>query len=617
MPEPIKEQRTIEGELLERSFTLDRSTVDEKKRTVEVAFSSEVEVTRWFGVEILDHSPESVDLGRLTNGGAVLVDHNHRDLVGTIESARIDADRKGRAVVRFGKSARAEEIFQDIADGIRRNVSVGYRINTYERTKREGSKPDVVRATRWAPYEISFVSIPADTSVGVGRSMDAETELKKKEAVNMPEAITQKREDTGISAPAAPVTTTATKIDQGQRDEILKDERTRVAGIERAYAQADGVSQELKERAIREGMTEMEFRAAAFEEIAPRPRETPDQKIEDIQRAEKKEFSLVRALFAKVEGDWSNAGFEREVSQELAREFSVVGGGLVVPMSVLASERATLTGERATLTTGAGLVADVHRPDLFIDTLRAETLLGALGARFLPGLTGNLSIPKKTGNASFGWVAEGVDASSSDVPVGRMALSGKHISGLVPMTFELIRQSSPAIETIVRQDILEGLALALDAAGFSGTGVDNQPLGLLNTTGIHTVTATDTTGKVPTWAEVVEMEGTLDDANALKGALSYVFRPTIFSALKTAKKDDGSGRFVIEKRECNGYTARSSTQVPALTSIFGNFNDIFIGLWGAVELIPKRNEKTGGLDIGCHQMADVAVRHAQSFCVIS
>lgn len=599
----IKEAPTIRGDSFQRAATIERKTVDAKARTVEVAFSSEIEVSRWFGVEILDHAPESVQLARLQNGGAVLVGHSHGDQVGVVESVRIDADRIGRAVVRFGKSARAEEIFQDVLDGIRKHISVGYQINEYKRTKGEGTAPDVVRATKWTPYEISFVSIPADTSVGVGRSIEDAAEIKTE--IEAPKQESEREMPKKIEV----VTDEKDKVDLDKvRAEAVTADRARISGIERAFTQASNVPEKLKRDAIENGMSEMEFRAAAFDALSVAPGSTPDMKMEDMRKAEKKEFSLVRAIMAKESGDWTQAGFEREVSQELSRENSVVGGGLMVPMSVFA--------ERSDMTTAAGLYGDTHMANQFINTLRAETQMGKLGARFLPGLVGSLSIPKKTGNAAFGFVDEGVNAPTGDVPVGKISMAGKHIGGVVPLTFEIMRQSSPAIEDIVRADMLEGIALGIDLAAFVADGTGFNPLGILNTIGIHTITAADTEGKIPTFAEVIAMETALEDVNALKGSLSYVMRATIKQALKTAKKDAGSGEFVWKGNEVNGYKAHSTTQMPAKSTLFGNFADVLIGMWGAVELIPKRNEKTGGLDIGVHHMIDIGVRRAESFCKI-
>jgi HK97 family phage major capsid protein len=593
-------KKTIQSEPLQRSMLIGgERKVDEDKRTVEVAFSSEIEVERWFGIEILDHAPESVRLNRLNDGGAVLMDHNRTDQIGVVEMAQIDSDRRGRAMLRFGKSKRADEVFQDVVDGIRKHISVGYNIHKYERSKGENGAPDTIRITEWEPTEISIVAVPADASVGIGRS--DQTELDAKDNI-MPKANTTPTEEQRTE-PTAPVKVPV----QINNDEVRMQERQRISELERASSGTSWDLSELKREAIDKGWSVEQFRSKSFEFISSQPAPTAGHTGEEMLRKENREYSLVRAINAQMSGDWANAGFEREMSQELSRQGgSVVGGGLIVPMSVFSSQRADTTG-------AGGLIGTQHMSNQFIDVLRANTLLGKLGARFLPGLNGNLSMPKKTASATFGWMAEAADAAESDVTVGNVVMSGKHVGGVVPMTFELMRQSSPAIEQIVREDMLMGMALSIDYAGFNGSGADNQPLGILNTAGVQTLTLADTTNKIPTWAEVVAMEGKLDDANALMGSLAYAFRPTVHSALKTAKKDAGSGRFVIEGSECNGYAAHSSTQMPAGGSVFGNFADVLIGTWGMVELIPTRNSKTGGLDIGCHQMADVAVRNAQSF----
>lgn len=595
--------KKILSEPLQRSFVIDQERqINEGARTVDVAFSSEASVERWFGIEILDHAPESVRLGRLQDGGAVLMDHNRSDQVGVIESVSIDGDRKGRAKLRFGKSARAEEVFKDVLDGIRKHISVGYKVHKYERSKGENGAPDTIRINDWEPTEISIVSVPADANVGIGRS--AETDPLKVEDKIMPEALKKEAERTEEKPQEKRALTPAPTINL---DDVRSEERARVSGITKAAQDAPWDLSAVAQRAIDNGATVEQFRASAFEFAAEQPKPAAERASTEMFKREKnQDYSLVRAINAQLSGDWSDAGFEREMSQELARSGSVIGGGLMVPMSVL-------TGERSDTADAPGLIGTDHMANQFIDTLRANTLLGRLGARFLTGLNGNVSMPKKTANASFGWLAESAGATPSDLTVGNVQLSGKHVGGVVPMTFELMRQSSPAIEQLVRQDMLEGLALAIDNAGFNGTGASNQPTGILNTAGVQTITLADTTGKIPTFAEIVEMEGKLDEVNALMGNLSYAFRPTIHSALKVAKKDAGSGEFVISGGEANGYKAYSSTQLPANASLFGNYSDVLVGTWGMVELIPTRNSATGGLDIGCHQMADVALRRAESF----
>ena len=164
--------KQVQAEAFKRDFQVETKGIDEEARTVELAFSSEDPYMRWFGYEILGHKPDEVRLDRLKGGAALLVNHDMDDQVGVIESARIDADGKGRALVRFGKSTRASEVFQDVVDGIRRLVSVGYRVHEMQAEKNPDDDADYYRVTDWEPHEVSIVSVPADMTVGVGRSID-------------------------------------------------------------------------------------------------------------------------------------------------------------------------------------------------------------------------------------------------------------------------------------------------------------------------------------------------------------------------------------------------------------------------------------------------------------
>ncbi len=170
--------RTIKLGAIDRAAQFDEGTINADARTVELSFSSEEPYERYWGIEILGHDLSEVRLGRLNNAGALLMDHNTRDQIGVIEKAWIDsATRKARALVRFGKSVRATEILQDVIDGIRRNVSVSYEIMKMKLMKTEkvdGAEEavDTYRVTDWEPLEVSLVSVPADATVGVGRSSD-------------------------------------------------------------------------------------------------------------------------------------------------------------------------------------------------------------------------------------------------------------------------------------------------------------------------------------------------------------------------------------------------------------------------------------------------------------
>jgi len=151
-----------------RSFDLSRASLNEDERTVDVVFSTETDkVERSWGVEILDHGAKSVRLKRLNNAAPLLLDHDPREQVGVIESARIEG-KAGSATVRFSRSAKGEEIFQDVRDGIRSKISVGYRVHALVMEKRDkATGKETYRVTDWEPFEISLVSIPADDNAGV------------------------------------------------------------------------------------------------------------------------------------------------------------------------------------------------------------------------------------------------------------------------------------------------------------------------------------------------------------------------------------------------------------------------------------------------------------------
>jgi hypothetical protein len=147
--------------------------IDETLRTVKLTFSSEVKVPRYYGIEILSHDKESVDLARLRNGAPFLYNHNIDNQLGIVEDSEIGADKRGHAIVRFSKSQRADEYFQDVVDGIRKNISTMYEVS-----RMEEQEDDEWLVTRWAPLEISLVTIPADITVGIGRSLESEIETK-------------------------------------------------------------------------------------------------------------------------------------------------------------------------------------------------------------------------------------------------------------------------------------------------------------------------------------------------------------------------------------------------------------------------------------------------------
>ena len=566
--------------------------IDEEKRTVKLSFSSEEPVQRWDGEEILDHSPSSVRLERLKKGGPVLVDHDPTDHIGVVENVSIDADRVGRALVRFGKSARASEIFNDVIDGIRKSISVGYRV--FGATEEENN---TYRVNNWMPLEISFVSVPADATVGVGRSDAEENEfiIKRFEEEIMPE---EKKPVTEKTEPKINVEEIAAKA--------RKEELNRVREIS-AIAKDFEVD---PTEAIEKGETLDNFRVQVLETMKSKQKHLPQPPVTDLDltNEEVRNYSLFRAINAKLKNDWTGAEFERDCSIEIAERLDKTPQGFYVPFDV---QREMSTGVG-----GVGAVGTDHMAESFIDALRSQSIVMGLGAQTMAGLVGNVDIPRLDTGATFYWIAEGADVTDGDGVIGSVTMSPKTVAGSVPMTRRLLKQSAPSVEQVIRNDLVRGAAIAIDAAAIGGSGAAGQPTGIINQAGVNSVTVVDA-GMIPTFAEIVAFETAIATDNALVDNVAYVTTPAIKGSLKTSAKDAGSGIMLWENNELNGYRALGTNQIPSANFIMGDFSQLLIGMWGVLDVNPDTatNAASGGLVLRVFQDVDIAVRHPESFAV--
>ena len=602
------------GTRVERALTFERAQVDVAARTIEMAFSSETPYERWWGIEVLDNSAPAVRLGRLTSGGPLLMDHDTRDQVGVIESVRIDADRVGRAVVRFGKSARAEEVWQDVQDGIRRNVSVGYAIHKAVLVETSDTGADTYRITDWEPLEISLVSVPADASVGIGRSAA--------DGGDTPIQITKEQPMPGENTPvpAAPVDHSA--IERAATERAHQDATKRAAdiiAIGEMFAKQGG--ERKASEALRAGKSVEQFRADMLQHMATKPVPTADVGLGD---KEVRAFSFVRAFNALANpGDrkaQEAASFEREVSDAVAAKQGRSAQGFFVPTEV---QRRDLAVSPATA--GGNTVATNLLAASFIDLLRNKLAVTGLGAQFLSGLVGNIAIPRATGGATAYWVAESGAPTESQAAFDQVTMSPKTVGAYSDISRKLLLQSSIDVEGFVRNDLASVLALAIDLAAINGTAAGNQPRGLLATSGIGDV-AGGTNGAAPTWANMVELESDIAIANADVGTMGYLTNAKVRGKLKTTSKVSGQNGFVWEDGMVNGYNAAVSNQVPsnlvkgtsgavASAIIFGNWSDLIIGQWGTLDLMvdPYSGSTSGTVRVVALQDVDIAVRNAVSF----
>jgi HK97 family phage major capsid protein/HK97 family phage prohead protease len=630
-------------------FEVRAETVDEESRTVELSFSSEEPYERWWGVEILDHGPSAVRLGRLNGGAALLVNHDTDDQVGVVVNASISG-RRGRASVRFGRSTRADEVFQDVRDGIRRLVSVGYRIIRMV-LESVGDAGEVYRVTEWEPYEISLVAIPADATVGVDRDGEEvpafdPRSLLSEDDMNKLNPQHQRRDGAPAPAPAvtpapapAPATVPAIVADPAaERAAILAGERERVATITNLGVRLNCA--ELAARSIAEGLSVEAFVQRASQGEGPaRPIATAEVPEVGLTDREARSFSFHRAIVAMAnpnsQAARAAASFEFECSAAAARALGREPQGIFIPADVLraggADQRRDLTV--GTPTAGGNLVATDLLSGSFIDLLRNRMVLPQLGAMMLTDLNGNVAIPRQSGAGTAYWVAENGAVTESQQTVDQVTLSPKTLGALTEISRQLMLQSSIDVEGFVRRDLATGIALALDLAAIHGSGSSNQPTGVLATSGIGSV-ALGTNGGTPDIDTMIDLETAIATANADVGSLAYLTNPKVVAILKKLKSTTGeylwsnlpNGNRGATPGEINGYSVARSNQVKSnLTKgtangtcsaiVFGNWADLIIGMWGGLDLLvdPYTNSATGAVRVVMMQSADVAVRHAASF----
>lgn len=607
---PANLARHLQKGRAERSLLVERQAIDEDARTATLAFASETPYERIWGIEILDVTATSMRQGRLRSGANLLVDHDWKDVVGVVESVEIGADRVARAVVRFGKSARAEEVWQDVRDGIRRNVSVGYMVHKAQLVETKDGL-ETYRVTDWEPFEISLVSVPADATVGVGRSAD--------DAGDAPAAVEQAA-DAASDSEAQPQPFEEKAMTE--KVEVI-EQRNHAAEITKIAATIPGGA-ELAMSAIQRGLTVEQFQREAIEKLASKPVPTADI---GMDKKEVKRYSLMRALNALANptdaGAQRAAAFEREVSDAVAQKLGKQARGFLVPFEV--QKRDLVVG---TPTAGGNLVATDLLAGSFIEVLRNAMVLPGLGTQMLTGLVGNVAIPKQTGAATAYWVAESSAPTESQQTIGQVTMSPKTVGAYTEISRKLLLQSSIDVESMVQTDLAAVLGLAIQQAAISGTGTSNQPAGLL--TLITPSVAGGTDGAAPTWAHIVELESNVAVANALVDNMAYLTNAKVRGKLKTTSKVSGQNGFVWESGDTplNGYRAAVTNAVPSnLTKgagtnlsaiIFGNFRDLVIGMWGGLDLMvdPYTGSTSGTVRVVALQDVDVAVRYTESFATM-
>lgn len=597
--------------------------INEEARTVELAFSSETEkVERWYGVEVLGHDSNEIDLSRMNNGAPICWMHDLTDQRGVVVpgSARVDADRVARCTARFSASDEGDELFRDIVDGIVTKVSVGYSVTAMKLVE-ERDGIDVYRVTGWQPYEASMVSVAADDEMGVGRSMEIppqdeavsndDTSTKPVLPVSIKDNRTMTPEEIAAQEQAA----------AQQRAAGTDAERARVAAIT-TLGERFGQS-ELARTFIGNGGTVEAMREAILDAQEARERRSLNQSAADtnigLSDSEVRQFSIMnvcRALADPTDASAQRAAaFEFEASQAARARSGREGDRFMIPSDVLTRAMNSTASGVTNADTGGYSIQNTLQTQSFVEILRNRAVL-MQHARVIGGLVGNIDIPKQTAAAQGYWLGEDEDATETGIGLGQFSMSPKTVAAFTEVTRKLLKQSSMDVEAMLRYDLAVQLALTIDKAGFYGTGSDHQPLGLANQTGIH-AQAFGVAGQ-PTFAEMVNMETQIALDNADVNSMVYIANAGFRGYAKTKIKFAGSSSDATlweSGGTVNGYRTDITNQVAAGDVFFGNFSDLLIGMWGGLELMvdPYSGSKKGRVRIVTFQDVDIALRRAASF----
>lgn len=615
-------------------------SLNKESRTIGLSFSSEEPVERrdFFGPyrEILSHDSKAVRMNRLQDGAPLLFGHNSRDigsLIGVVQGAKIE-DKRGIATVRFADSDAGNQAMSLVEQGILRNVSVGYQIHRMQVTEGDDNSPDEYRAIDWEPVEISLVPVPADPTVGIGRSVDEKNGNETKYPVVIERSIsTSPKETPAMATPANPV------VEVTDHNAVREAELRRVRNISALGEQfKDHVNADQVQKWISEGTEESAVRFEIGNSIIRKHKPVAGSPAEvvDMSEKEKKSFSILRGLDCRING---TKCFEHEVSDEIEKKLGRSRSGansIYVPTSLPTQQRAPLT---AGSPSAGGLTVQTDVQPL-IEVLRNKTVAVNAGATVLAGLRDLLLFPKQLTPGAAVWMGEnsGSDVTETDITFGSFTLSPKTVMGKQSYSRQLLAQSSFDVEMLTRNDLMRVLALAIDLGVINGSGSSNQPTGILNQAGIDVV-ALGTNGAQPAYANVVQQETDVATANADMGSLAYVTTPGIRGRLKQVAKLantisqavwDADDRIApgLQRGEVNGYPAFASNQVPSTlvkgTSsnchaiIFGDWSGVLIGEWGAMEVLADPYTLAGQamVRVIAWALLDTNVRYVQSYSVI-
>ncbi|EJL4602853.1 major capsid protein [Escherichia coli] len=603
----------------------------------EIAFSSEQPYQRQFWDEqnqemvvldeILVHTPEAVDLSRLNNNAPLLFNHNFDNHLGVVCNARIDADKVGRATVRFSKHGTlANDIRNKVIEGTMEKISVGYDIKEYHIDYAKGQ----LIVTKFVPFELSFVTVPADDSVGLNRSLNTITvNLEAKRDMTKEQIEEIKEEQESAQVEETPVEenkeseveeTQERQVEENKEDENLEDgkdaehpesvdddsstvreaeevkEEREAAPVEEEKTEEVAERSEEDELEIREIARELNIndeeleRALAIKEMTPEAFRTKalnnlvnaqrnNEQIKDSKM--EKTFDLNNVIRSLVDGAALGAN-EAEFSAMAAgaamqRGRAARGGSVFVPTAAM---RAAADGN--TKTTLEAVTDEKLLNDSYVAMLLPESVLGRLGVKVLSGLTSPTAIPKMTASSveSFGFVDENGAAPEGKAEFANVKMAPKTFAGGNPISRQSLK-TVPGIATLITDHINQAVRIKLEQLILSDKDNARGPAGVIK----QLVDASRVEKKAAfSYKDFLKEIAKLTDAGVPAQAIKFAMSGATAAELESTLKDNGVSGYIIENGKLAGYEVVTSGVIPVDHIVLGDFSAITIGEWGGLEL---------------------------------
>ncbi|HYC00352.1 MAG TPA: phage major capsid protein [Candidatus Limnocylindrales bacterium] len=513
----------------------------------------------------------------------------------------------------------------------------------------------VYEVVDWEPFEDSLVTVPADNTVGVGRSHAAapvtttvqtpggSTVQITEGGAQPPAATEQERAASAPPATAASVTKVTTPavpathqekatMAEAQaaagaaetRHDPLEVEKNRKAAIGN-MCRASKIDPRVEDQWVRDGATLEEVAEKILKVMEERGKERPTAASDlGLTRAETQRFSLFRAIRAMRTPTQENinlAAYELECSRTLAKRLQREdSNSIFIPGEVLQRPLGEAAQRAMSTTPGSkgGFMVNVENMG-FIDILRNRSVTMRMGARRLPGLVGNVTIPRQTGKGTVTWQGgEGTSVTATDQALGQLSMTPKTAIAITDASEQLLRQATPSAEAFIMADLAADIAIdGVDYVAINGTG-GAQPLGIKNTTGI-------TSGQdaaSATYAKLLAFVSTAGASNAIRGNPGFVTNTAGAAKLMTVQRFSGTDTPVWEGNMLDGtlcgFNAMSSEQLASGNLIFGSWDEVVIGEWGVLELaMDNGGTRFNQAQVGIRAMwmVDVLVRYPQAFVV--